>query len=74
MMVQENKVYVEVRSEKDENDWDIPVLLIYEDEKFEVKKPQRSMKLINNAIRYKCFVDERQVELFNSGDEWWINR
>ena len=68
-----NKSIVEVKSSTDDNGWNIPVELTYDDEKFEVKDPVRSMKLFNNAVRYKCTIDGKPFELFNIGDEWWSN-
>ena len=56
---------VDVKIIVDNNGWNIPVELTYNDEKFEIKDPVRSMKLFNNAIRYKCNIDERYIELFN---------
>ncbi len=67
-----NKILVEVKSKTDANGWNIPIELTYDDEKYEVKNPVRSMKLINNAFRYKCTIDGKPFELFNIGDEWWI--
>jgi hypothetical protein len=68
-----NKILVEVKSKTDANGWKVPIELIYDDEKYEIKNPVRSMKLFNNAVRYKCTIDEKPFELFNIGDEWWIN-
>jgi|GEM_PF-2658953 len=66
------KMLVEVQSKPDNNGWDIPFELTYNDEEFEIKNPIRSMKLIHNAVRYKCNIDEKAIELFNEGEEWWI--
>jgi hypothetical protein len=68
-----NKVVVEIKTKTDDNGWSIPIELIYDDEKYEVENPVRSMKLFNNAVRYKCTIDGKLLELFNIGDEWWIN-
>ena len=68
-----NKIIVDIKTRSDDNGWSIPVELMYNEEKYEIKNPVRSMKLINNAIRYKCVIDEKGIELFNIGDEWWIN-
>jgi hypothetical protein len=71
---QNEKMIVNVESEPDKggNGWNIPIELTYNDEKFEVIDPIRSMKLFNNAVRYKCSIDGRAIELFNEGEEWWI--
>jgi len=66
------KMSVVVDSKLDSNGWDIPFELSYNDEKFEIKDPIRSMKLFNNAVRYKCSIDGKAIELFNEGEEWWI--
>ncbi|MGH4124783.1 MAG: hypothetical protein ACREV6_17820 [Clostridium sp.] len=66
------KMLVVVQSKLDNNGWDIPFELTYNDEEFEIKDPIRSMKLFNNAVRYKCIIDEKEIELFNEGEEWWI--
>ena len=60
-----NKIIVEVKSSTDDNGWNIPVELPYDDEKFEVKDPVRSMKLFNNEVRFKCTIDGKLFELFN---------
>ncbi|ABR49591.1 hypothetical protein Amet_3463 [Alkaliphilus metalliredigens QYMF] len=67
-----DKMFVKVEGKLDDNEWNIPVELTYNDEKFEIIDPVRSMKLFNNAIRYKCNIDGRLIELFNEGEEWWI--
>lgn len=71
---QNEKMIVAVESELDSNGngWNIPIQLSYNDEKFRVIDPIRSMKLFNNAVRYKCSIDGRAIELFNEGEEWWI--
>ena len=68
------KMLVTVASKPDNNGngWDIPFELTYNDEEFEIKDPIRSMKLINNAVRYKCNIDGKEIELFNEAEEWWI--
>jgi hypothetical protein len=66
------KMLVMVQSKPDNNGWNIPFELTYNDEEFEIKDPIRSMKLFNNAARYKCNIDEKAIELFNEGEEWWI--
>ncbi len=67
-----SKILVMVESKPDADGWNIPIELSYNDEKFEIKDPVRSMKLFNNAVRYKCNIDGKAVELFNEGNEWWI--
>ena len=67
-----DKVFVEVKSSQDEYAWNVPIELTYNDEKFEITDPVRSMKLINNAVRYRCTIDGKAIELFNEGDEWWL--
>ena len=69
---QTEKMLVVVGSKPDNNGWDIPFELTYNDEEFEIKDPIRSMKLFNNAVRYKCSIDGKAIELFNEGEEWWI--
>jgi hypothetical protein len=27
---------------------------------------------LNNAVRYKCNIDGKAIELFNEAKEWWI--
>ncbi len=66
------KMLVEVESNPDNNGWNIPFELNYNDEKFEIKDPIRSKKFFNNAVRYKCNIDGKAIELFNEGEEWWI--
>lgn len=66
------KMLVVVESKPDDNGWNIPLELTYNDEKFEVKDTIRSKKLFNNAVRYKCNIDGKAIELFNEGEEWWI--
>ena len=68
----DEKMLVMVQSKPDNNGWDIPFELTYNDEEFEIKDPIRSMKLINNAVRYKCNIDGKLIELFNEGEDWWI--
>ena len=67
------RIIVEIKSRTDDNGWNVPVELIYDDEKYEIKNPVRSMKLFKNAVRYKCTIDGNLFELFNIGVEWWIN-
>ena len=67
-----NKIILEVKTRTNENGWNIPVELTYDDEKYEIKNPVRSMKLFNKAVRYKCTIDGKPFELFIIGDEWWI--
>lgn len=50
----------------------IPFELSYNDETFEVKEPIKSMKLFDGALRWRCKIDGRTVELFNEGDNWWM--
>ena len=66
------KMLVVVKSNPDDNGWNKPFELTYNDEDFEIKDPIRSMKLFNNAARYKCNIDGKAIELFNEGEEWWI--
>ena len=66
------KMVVVVQSKLDNNGWNIPFELTYNDEEFEIIDPIRSMKLFNNAVRYKCSIDGKAIELFNEGEEWWI--
>lgn len=66
------KVFVRVESKPDIDGWNIPIELTYNDEKFEIKDPIRSMKLFNNAARYKCIIDEKAIELFNEDKKWWL--
>jgi hypothetical protein len=68
------KMTVIVESKADIDGWNVPVELTYNDEKFEIKDPIRSMKLFDNAIRYKCNIDGKAIELFNENEKWWMNR
>ncbi len=68
------KMFVMVESKPDADGWNIPIELTYNDEKYEIKNLIRSMKLFNNAVRYKCNIDGKAIELFNDGNEWWIIR
>ncbi len=68
------KMAVVIESKTDSNGWDIPIELTYNNEKFEIMNPIRSMKLFNNAVRYKCSIDGKAIELFNEGEKWWILR
>jgi len=69
-----DKMFVMVESKPDTDGWNTPFELTYNDETFEIKDPIRSMKLFNNAVRYKCNIDGKAIELFNEGEEWWILR
>ena len=69
-----NKIFVVVENKPDTDGWNVPIELTYNDEKFEIKNPIRSMKLFNNAVRYKCNIDGKAIELFNEENEWWIIR
>lgn len=66
------KMLVVVKSRLDNNGWNVPYELTYNDEEFEIINPIRSMKLFNNAAKYKCNIDGKAIELFNEGEEWWI--
>lgn len=54
------------------NDWAVPIELRYNDEKFEIKDPVHSTKLFDGAIRWRCKVDGRDIEIFNQEDRWWM--
>ena len=64
-----DKVFVEVKRRQDEYAWNVPIELAYNDEKFEITDPVRSMKLFNNAVRYKCIIYGKATELFNEREE-----
>ena len=66
------KVFVMIESEPDIDGWNNPIELTYNDEKFEIKDSIRSKKLFNNAVKFKCNIDGKAIELFNEGEEWWI--
>lgn len=66
------KMLVAVESTPDSYGWNIPYELKYNDEKFEIKDPIRSVKLFDNATKFKCVIDGRAIELFNEDDKWWI--
>ena len=68
------KVYVTVESKPDSDGWNIPFELTYNDEGFDIIDPIRSLKLFDNAARYKCKIDGKSIELFNEGEKWWIVR
>lgn len=72
--VDDGKMFVVVQSTEDSYGWNIPYELHYDDEKFEIKDPIRSVKLFNNATKFKCVIDGRGVELFNEEDKWWLIR
>lgn len=69
-----DKMFVKVESKPDTDGWNIPIELSYNEEKFEVKDIIRSKKYFNNAVRFKCNIDGKAIELFNEGEEWWIVR
>ena len=66
------RMLVMVESKPDIDGWNIPIELTYNEEKFGIKDPIRSKKLFNNAVRFKCNIDGKAIELFNEGVEWWI--
>ena len=68
------KIFVMVGGKVGTDGWNIPFELTYNDEKFEIKDTIRSMKLFNNAVRYKCNIEGKVVELFNEDEKWWILR
>ncbi len=68
------KMFVMIESKPDNNGWNIPFELTYNDEKFEIEDPIRSMKLFNKAVRFKCKIDGKEIELFNEGEKWWVLR
>jgi len=72
--IKSTRMFVAVESKPDTNGWNIPIELTYNDEKYEIKDTIRSMKLFNNAVRYKCSIDGKAIELFNEESEWWILR
>lgn len=72
MAVQVNKVFLQIISRLTPEGWDVPHELKYGDETFEIKDTVRSMKLFNGAVRWRCKIDGRQIELFNNGDSWWM--
>ena len=69
-----SKLFVIVDSKPSADGWKTPIELSYNDEKFEIKDPIRSMKYFNNAVRYKCNIDGKAIELFNEDEEWWMLR
>jgi hypothetical protein len=67
-----DKIFVMVESKPDIDGWNIPIELTYNNEKFEVIDSIRSKKFFNNAVRHKCNIDGKAIELFNEGEQWWI--
>jgi len=50
----------------------IPSELKYNDERFEIIDPIRSMKLFDGATRWRCKIDGRNIEMFNLDEQWWM--
>ncbi len=51
----------------------VPRLLTYEDddEGTVIFNPVKGLKLIDGAVRWRCRINGREIELFNEGESWW---
>jgi len=66
------KVYLQVETSLTPEGWSVPIELKYNDEPFEIKDPVKGMKLFDGAIRWRCKIDGRDIEMFNLDDQWWM--
>lgn len=72
MAVTVNKISLQIITRLVPEGWSIPYELKYEGETFEIKNPIRSMKLFDGAIRWRCKIDGRDIEMFNKDKNWWM--
>ena len=66
------KIYLQVEIRLTVEGWSVPNELKYNDETFEIKDPIKGMKLFDGAVRWRCKVDGRDIEMFNLDDQWWM--
>lgn len=66
------KVLMQIETAPTQKSGIIPCQLIYEGDPIEISSPVKSIKLIDGAVRWKCFINGREVELFNDGESWWM--
>lgn len=69
-----SKAILQVETRLTPDGWAMPFELKYNDETFEIKDPVHSVKLFEGAIRWRCTIDGRQVEIFNLDDMWWMEK
>jgi hypothetical protein len=68
------KTYLTVETKTTPEGDIIPHELTYNDETFEIHDLVKSMKLFEGAVRWRCKIDGRAVEIFNLDDRWWLER
>jgi hypothetical protein len=73
-MAKPSKITLKIETRLTPDGDSIPYELTYNDETFEVKNLVKSMKLFNGAVRWKCSIDGRSIEMFNEGNKWWMVR
>ena len=73
-MAKSNKISLKVAARLSPEGVNIPYELTYNDETFEIKNLIKSMKLFNGAIRWRCKIDNRDIEMFNIDDQWWMEK
>ena len=66
------KVYLTVETTFSADGWNVPYELKYNDDTFKISDSVRSKKLFDGAIRWRCKIDSRDIELFNLEDRWWM--
>ena len=73
-MAKPSKITLKVESRLTPEGNSIPYELNYNDEPFEIKNLVKSMKLFDGAVRWRCKIDGRDVEMFNLDDRWWMEK
>jgi hypothetical protein len=68
------KVYLTIETSLSEDGWNVPTELKYNDDTFTISDPVRSNKLFDGAIRWRCKIDSRDMELFNLENRWWMEQ
>ncbi len=71
-MAKVSKIALTIKSRITPEGGIIPYELSYNDEKFEIKDPVKSMKLFDGAVRWRCSIDGRKIEMFNIDESWWM--
>lgn len=66
------KTFLKVETTLSSDSWNVPYELKYNDETFKIIDPIHSMKLFDGAIRWRCKIDGRDIEMFNLDDLWWM--
>ncbi len=73
-MAKPSKISLKIETRLTPEGDSIPYELTYNDETFEIKNLIKSMKLFNGAVRWRCKIDGRDIEMFNLDDRWWMER